>query len=89
MAAKYTSNVSQVNQAISALIASGETLIKRKVPVGDLLFHGMDVTKYQKYLDLMGPPTPLTEEFIEGSHSILKLVGDWGFNVRRFCSILE
>ncbi|CAL8072560.1 unnamed protein product [Orchesella dallaii] len=73
LASKYGPSTANINQVISALVASGESLIKKNVKVQDLLFNGMDVSKYQKYLNLLGPSTWLTDEFHDGLYGVLKL----------------
>ncbi|ODM96304.1 Sensory neuron membrane protein 1 [Orchesella cincta] len=73
LAAKYGSDTTKINQVVSALVASGESLVKKNVKVQDFLFEGMDVSKYQKYLNLMGPSTWVTDEFRDGRYGVLKL----------------
>ena len=61
--------------AVKLLVNKGETLIKRRHRVADIIFDGMDVTQYVPYLNLMGNPnSDLLKEFGTGKYGVLKLV---------------
>lgn len=69
----------QANDAVNDLTSQGESLISKGVRVGDLLFRGMDVSKYRKHLKLFGNDTSesrqlLVDEFASGRYGILTLV---------------
>lgn len=66
----------KANLAVNDLTSRGESLISKGVRVGDLLFHGMDVSKYQKYLSLLGNDSSrfdLLDEFESGRYGIFSL----------------
>jgi hypothetical protein len=73
----------KANLAVMELTSKngGESLISKKVRVGDLLYHGVDVTKYGKHLILVEngnnsvdiTRSELIEEFQEGLYGILSL----------------
>ncbi|XP_021955612.1 sensory neuron membrane protein 1 isoform X2 [Folsomia candida] len=71
-------NPMQANDAVNDLTSQGESLISKGVRVGDLLFRGMDVSKYRKHLKLFGNDTSesrqlLVDEFASGRYGILTL----------------
>jgi hypothetical protein len=68
----------KANAAVNELISGGESLIKTGVRVGDLLYHGMDISKYEKYSNLLGTGgnegADLISEFKSGVYGLLSLV---------------